>query len=132
MKFRNFISEKSKCPKDGCIKKKPNGKWGVISGKTGEFWDADYKTKEDAEAGLKAYFVRKESLQTLTNKKQLNEDIKKSKYSLIGNENEEIPIIYMTRGLIEERINEYKSEYDLGKCTQKDFDNYIENIRKFC
>jgi len=132
MRFRSFINEKSKCPKDGCIQKKTNGKWGVISGKTGKFWDADYDTKEDAEKGLKAYFVRKENLSKSLGNTKLNENIGKSKYSLIGNPNEEIPIIYMTRGLIEEKIDDFKEEHDLGKCTQKDFDNYIKNVRKFC
>jgi len=132
MRFRSFINEKSKCPKDGCIQKKTNGKWGVISGKTGKFWDADYDTKEDAEKGLKAYFVRKENLSKSLGNTKLNENIGKSKYSLIGNPNEEIPIIYMTRGLIKERIDDFKKEHDLGKCTQKDFDNYIKNVRKFC
>ena len=41
------------------IKKKPNGKWGVISGKTGKFWDADYDSEEDAKAGLRGYFANK-------------------------------------------------------------------------
>jgi hypothetical protein len=131
MKFRSFINEKTKCPEDGCIQKKTNGKWGVISGKTGKFWDADYNTEEDAKAGLKAYFVRKESLQTSNKSKSLNESIK-NKYSLLGNPNEEISIISMSRGEIKETINDYKSEHDLGKCTQKDFDTYIENIRKVC
>lgn len=52
---RNF----NKCPDSGCVQKKPNGKWGVISGKTGKFWDADYDTEEDARAGLRAYFANK-------------------------------------------------------------------------
>lgn len=37
------------------IKKKPNGKWGIISAKTGKFWDANYDSEEDAKAGLAAY-----------------------------------------------------------------------------
>lgn len=41
------------------IKKKPNGKWGVVSKKTGKFWTADYDTKELAIGGLKAYFANK-------------------------------------------------------------------------
>jgi len=48
-----------KCPEEGCIGKKPNGKWGVMSNKTGKWWDADYDTKEDAEDALKAYHVQK-------------------------------------------------------------------------
>jgi hypothetical protein len=59
MKFKKFINEKNKCPKTGCIQKKSNGKWGIISGKTGDWWNAEYDTKADAEAGLKAYFVHK-------------------------------------------------------------------------
>ena len=51
------VDEASKCPKDGCIKRKPNGKWGIISAKTGKFWKANYDTKADAEDGLKAYHV---------------------------------------------------------------------------
>jgi len=51
--------KENKCPKDGCVKKKPNGKWGVISGKTGKFWDADYDSEQDAKDGLQAYFVNK-------------------------------------------------------------------------
>lgn len=47
----------SECPKSGCIKKKPNGKWGIISAKTGKFWKANYDSKKDAEDGLKAYHV---------------------------------------------------------------------------
>lgn len=56
---KESLQKESKCPKGGCIKKKPNGKWGVISGKTGKFWDADYETREDAEAGLRGYFANK-------------------------------------------------------------------------
>ena len=51
------LTENSKCPKSGCIKKKPNNKWGVISAKTGKFWNANYKTKGDAEDALKAYHI---------------------------------------------------------------------------
>lgn len=41
------------------IKKKPNGKWGIISAKDGKFWDADYETQKDAEDGFKAYQANK-------------------------------------------------------------------------
>jgi len=41
------------------VKKKPNGKWGIISNKTGKFWDADYDTQKDAEDGFKAYQANK-------------------------------------------------------------------------
>jgi len=47
------------CPEGGCIKKKPNGKWGIISNKTGKLWPADYDTKGEAEDGLQAYHLHK-------------------------------------------------------------------------
>ncbi len=46
-----------KCPESGCVQEKGNGKWGVISGKTGKWWDANYDSKSSAEAGLRAYFA---------------------------------------------------------------------------
>ncbi len=46
-----------KCPESGCVQEKGNGKWGVISGKTGKWWDANYDSRSSAEAGLRAYFV---------------------------------------------------------------------------
>jgi len=47
------------CPTEGCIKKKSNGKWGIISNKTGKFWNANYDSEEEAHKGLEAYFVNK-------------------------------------------------------------------------
>jgi len=47
-----------KCPESGCVQEKGNGKWGVISGKTGKWWDANYDSKDSAEAGLRAYFAK--------------------------------------------------------------------------
>jgi len=44
-----------KCPESGCVGKKPNGKWGVMSNKTGKWWPADYDSEKDADDGLKAY-----------------------------------------------------------------------------
>lgn len=55
--YNEHSLNESKCPKDGCIQRKKNNKWGVISAKTGKFWKADYDTKADAEAGLRAYHV---------------------------------------------------------------------------
>jgi len=56
----NILKEaKDMCPESGCIGKKPNGSWGVMSNKTGKWWPANYKTKKDAEDGLKAYHVHK-------------------------------------------------------------------------
>jgi len=46
-----------KCPESGCVQEKGNGKWGVISGKTGKWWDANYESRSSAEAGLRAYFA---------------------------------------------------------------------------
>ena len=51
--------KKGKCPEDGCVQKKDNGKWGVISNKTGKFWKADYDTKKDAKDALEAYHANK-------------------------------------------------------------------------
>lgn len=55
--LKDYIIEqiKGKCPADGCIQKKPSGKWGIISNKTGKFWPQDYDSKENAENALKAY-----------------------------------------------------------------------------
>lgn len=47
------------CPESGCVQKKPNGKWGVISNKTGKFWDADYESEDKAKAALAAYHANK-------------------------------------------------------------------------
>jgi len=44
---------------EGVVQKKPTGKWGVLSTKTGKFWDADYDSEADAQAGLKAYHANK-------------------------------------------------------------------------
>ena len=46
-----------KCPESGCVQEKGDGKWGVISGKTGKWWDANYESRSSAEAGLRAYFA---------------------------------------------------------------------------
>lgn len=127
MKFRQFINEKSQCPKSGCIQKKENGKWGIISGKTGKWWDAEYDTKSDAEAGLKAYFVHKnESVRTNRIQNSLHES-KSSAISIEGNPNEKIPVLTKTRKEIIDEINDIKNSWDLGNCTQKDFNTYLKN-----
>jgi hypothetical protein len=41
--------------KSGVVQKKPNGKWGIISLKSGEWWNANYLSRESAESALKAY-----------------------------------------------------------------------------
>jgi len=54
---------KGKCPDDGCVQQR-DGKWVVISNKTGECWGrskrkdgkcTDYGSREDAEGALDAY-----------------------------------------------------------------------------
>ena len=40
--------------KGGCVTQK-DGSWKVISNKTGKLWDANYSSKADAEAALRAY-----------------------------------------------------------------------------
>lgn len=57
MKSKTF--SEGKCPSTGCIQKKPNGKWGIISNKTGEFWKPDYESEESAKAALSAYHANK-------------------------------------------------------------------------
>lgn len=41
------------------VKEKPNGKWGIIKKSTGEFIDADYDSKNDAEAGFRGMMANK-------------------------------------------------------------------------
>ena len=48
---------KGKCPATGCTKK-VDGKWRVVSNKTGKLWPAHYKTEQDAKDALAAYHVR--------------------------------------------------------------------------
>lgn len=64
--YENLLFTKTKgemlsemCEGSKLVRRKPNGKWGVVSGKTGKFWNADYETKQDAEDGLKAYFANR-------------------------------------------------------------------------
>ena len=47
----------------GVIRKKSNGKWGIV-GKDGKMWDATYKTKKDALAGLRGYYASKKEALT--------------------------------------------------------------------
>jgi hypothetical protein len=54
-KIATLIIAKGKCPASGCIGKKPNGKYGIISNKTGKWWPQNYESKEKAEAALRAY-----------------------------------------------------------------------------
>ena len=61
------VLEEGKCPDDGCIQKR-EGRWVVISNKTGKCWgrskkedDADctyYDSRADAKNALDAYFIK--------------------------------------------------------------------------
>ena len=48
-------SGKGKCPTSGCIEKDGNGKWRIVSNKTGKYWPQEYKTKKTAESALDGY-----------------------------------------------------------------------------
>jgi hypothetical protein len=47
-------SGKGKCPDSGCITQR-DGKWRIISNKTGKLWPQKYETKEKADNALDAY-----------------------------------------------------------------------------
>jgi len=47
-------AEGDKCGKQGCIRQ-VDGKWRVMSGKTGKLWPAKYPTKQGAEDALDAW-----------------------------------------------------------------------------
>lgn len=47
-------SGKGACPDTGCIKQS-DGKWRIISNKTGKLWPQKYETKEKAKNALGAY-----------------------------------------------------------------------------
>jgi len=47
-------SGKGKCPQTGCISQR-DGKWRIMSNKTGKLWPQTYDTKKDAEDALDAY-----------------------------------------------------------------------------
>lgn len=133
MKLRKFVCEKKeegKKKSEGLIQKKSNGKWGVISGKTGKFWPANYDTKADAEAGLRAYFVNKnESVRTNRTQNSLNE-AQRIVFSMNGNPKEKISLLTKTRQEIIDEINGIKNAEDLGDCTQKDFNTYLKNYKE--
>lgn len=60
-KYKDGGKVKGNCPEDGCVQPHPDhkGKWGIVSNKTGKFWNAVYDTKASAEGGLAAYHVHK-------------------------------------------------------------------------
>lgn len=55
-----------KAKTDGVVQQKPNGKWGVISIQEGEWWLADYDSKEAADAALKAYHAQQKEFDEMT------------------------------------------------------------------
>lgn len=50
------VAAAGKCPPSGCVKE-VDGKWRVVSNKTGKLWPQTYDTKKDAEDALAAYHV---------------------------------------------------------------------------
>lgn len=57
---------------------KVKNKW-KIKGKKQKYWDADYDTKADAQAALKAYWANKHESVNNSNKKNLVERYRESK-----------------------------------------------------
>ena len=57
---------------------KVGNKW-KIKGKKQKYWDADYDTKADAQAALKAYWANKNESVNNSNKKNLVERYRESK-----------------------------------------------------
>ena len=47
-------SGKGKCPDSGCITQR-DGKWRIISNKTGKLWPQTYDSRKDAKNALDAY-----------------------------------------------------------------------------
>jgi hypothetical protein len=61
-----FYAKGGKCPESGCVQKKKNGKWMVISNKTGKPWNAEYDTEEKAKAAIAAYHAQKRFSRTFS------------------------------------------------------------------
>ena len=55
---RNIVNEEDKKEDDGVIRKVGN-KWKILRKNRKDYWDADYKTKKDAQAALRAYWANK-------------------------------------------------------------------------
>lgn len=55
-----YLNE-GECPESGCVKKVGDS-WRIISNKTGKLWDAHYKTKEDADKALAAFWIGKKQI----------------------------------------------------------------------
>lgn len=56
-KVPEAILEKAK--KSGVIQKDSHGSWRIISLKSGEYWNAKYKSKKTAKAALSAYHANR-------------------------------------------------------------------------
>ena len=54
-------AKKGKCPEAGCVVKR-DGKWRVMSNKTGKLWPQTYKSKDDASDAITAYHMRKKGI----------------------------------------------------------------------
>ena len=59
-KYRSLhlLNEDDSKDDDGVIRKVGN-KWKILKKNRKDYWDADYKTKKDAEAALRAYWANK-------------------------------------------------------------------------
>jgi len=51
------IFQEGECPKSGCVKQ-VDGKWRVISNKTGKLWPQTYDTEKAAKDAIAAYHVQ--------------------------------------------------------------------------
>jgi hypothetical protein len=56
-----YVVEAKGCPEQGCIVKR-QGKWRVVSNKTGKLWPQTYDTKQSAEDALSAYHLRRKGV----------------------------------------------------------------------
>lgn len=54
-------AKEGKCPEDGCVVKR-DGKWRVVSNKTGKLWPQTYDSKKDATDAIASYHLRKKGV----------------------------------------------------------------------
>lgn len=57
-KLEDILCSEDKDDDDGVIRKVGN-KWKILRKNRKDYWDADYDTKKDAEAALRAYWANK-------------------------------------------------------------------------
>jgi hypothetical protein len=55
------VVEAKGCPEQGCIVQR-QGKWRVVSNKTGKLWPQTYDTQQNAEGALAAYHMRQQGV----------------------------------------------------------------------